>query len=334
MTAAIQTINLTKRFTVPKRYRDLLLHPFKRTESTVLQEVNIQVEPGELFGLLGPNGAGKTTLVKILCNMVLPTSGQALLFGHDVTRDEKAIKKMIGYVVSEERSFFWRLSGRQNLDFFAALNNMPPREAEKRIDDIVEMVGLGEAIDKTFRTYSTGMKQKLAIARGMLADPQILFLDEPTRALDPIATKRVRSFIRDIIVGQAGKTVVLATNNMHEADTMCDRVAIIDKGRVKVCDTVRHIKTRMHDCRRFTISIGGTVDSINRKLTHSRLNRTCWIVLPDPASDGDTRITIELDRNGENPSAIIKDLLAVDLEVKAFYPEEYSLDEIFSKIIV
>jgi len=333
MPAAVETINLTKRFTAPKRYREILLHPFRRTESTVLENIDLQIKPGELFGLLGPNGAGKTTLVKILCNMILPTEGQALIFGNDVTDNENKIRKMIGYVVSEERSFFWRLSGRQNLKFFSALNNLTSHRADRRITEVVSMVGLTADIDKSFRTYSTGMKQKLAIARGLLTNPKILFLDEPTRALDPIAASRVRDFIKNVIVGQEQKTVVLATNSMTEAETMCDRIAVIDKGRLITCASLQTLKTQLNDFSRYVLRFKDPVSSVTQKLSSISRHRTHLQFSTTGSIDGDTYATLEFTNTFEEPYDVIKRLMAEGLKVKAFYPEEYSLDEVFTKII-
>jgi ABC-2 type transport system ATP-binding protein len=243
---SIETSNLTKRFPVIRGYLDMLLRPFRKKEVTALKDVNLQVKKGELFGLLGPNGAGKTTLIKILCTLILPTSGKAYVNGLEVTVDGKKIRKTIGYVVSDERSFYWRLTGRQNLRFFAQLNNLSNREGERRIKRLLNFMGLTADAERMVKDYSTGMRQKLAIARGLLTDPDIIFMDEPTKGLDPLISQSLRRLVREKLVEEEKRTVVFATHNLSEAEEMCDRIAIIDKGEVKKAGTVDEIKKGYH----------------------------------------------------------------------------------------
>jgi ABC-2 type transport system ATP-binding protein len=158
-------------------------HPFSREEVTAVQDADIAVEQGELFGLLGPNGAGKTTLIKLLSTLIVPTAGTAKVNGHDL-REQPKIKASIGLVTGDERSFYWRLTGRQNLEFFAGLNGFSADKAARRIDEVLEMIDLTDRAEERFQTYSTGMKQRLSLARGLLHDPPILFMDEPTKSLD------------------------------------------------------------------------------------------------------------------------------------------------------
>ncbi|MBN2134868.1 MAG: ABC transporter ATP-binding protein, partial [Acidobacteria bacterium] len=188
MSLAITSRNLTKIFPSTSGYRDLL--PFrKRRYTTAVQDVSLNIKEGEFFGLLGANGAGKTTLIKLLCSLVIPTSGSAGIFGHDILKEEQAVKKLVGLVSSEERSFYWRLTGRENLEFFAALYHLDISQAGRRIDELLRIVGLDKHADVRFQGYSTGMRQKLAIARGLLSEPKILFVDEPTRSLDPVSAR-------------------------------------------------------------------------------------------------------------------------------------------------
>jgi ABC-2 type transport system ATP-binding protein len=241
MNVAINTVSLTKHFPRTSRYRDLL--PFgKRQFVTAVSDVDLKIEEGEFFGLLGPNGAGKTTLIKLLCCLVIPSSGMAQIFGHDILKEEQAVKNLLGLVSSEERSFFWRLTGRENLQFFASLYHLSGLPAKRRIDELLEMVGLSDEGDIRFQNYSTGMRQKLAIARGLLSQPQVLFVDEPTRSLDPVSAKAVRCFLKEKVAGE-GKTVVLATHNLNEAEELCDRLAIINHGRVNALGTVQELRS-------------------------------------------------------------------------------------------
>ena len=238
---AIKTNDLTKRFPRTSGYRDLL--PFRRRQwVTAVEDVSLDIEEGELFGLLGPNGAGKTTLIKLLCCLVLPNSGTAQVFGHDILREEQAVRKLVGLVSAEERSFFWRLTGRENLQFFASLYHLPRQQARKRIDELLNLVELADEGDIRFQNYSTGMRQKLAIARGLLSQPRVLFVDEPTRSLDPVSAQAVRCFLREKVAGE-GKTVVLATHNLSEAEQLCDRLAIMDHGRVIALGSVQELRS-------------------------------------------------------------------------------------------
>ena len=300
---------------------------------TVLENVSIQVKKGELFGLLGPNGAGKTTLIKILCTLILPSSGTALVNGNDINRAGKAIRRSIGYVISEDRSFYWRLTGRQNLKFFAELNNFTKSEADQRIKELLELTGLRDDADKLFKNYSSGMKQRLAIARGLLTNPEILFLDEPTKSLDPIAAHDVKMFVRNRMVSEEKKTVVLATNNMQEAEELCDRIAIIHHRRVKVCETLEEIKRISNKEKRYILSLLGPLENSLQTLL-SILPRNRIELLPSrPSSNNDLVFRIQIETEKEGMPDIIERIVAAGLKVEACYPEELPLNEIFARII-
>jgi ABC-2 type transport system ATP-binding protein len=241
MSAAISVSNLTKRFSRTSGYRDLL--PFrKRKWVTAVENVDLNIEEGNLFGLLGPNGAGKTTLIKLLCCLVLPNSGTAHIFGHDILKEEEAVKKLVGLVSAEERSFYWRLTGRENLQFYASLYHLPQWQARKRINELLSLVELAHEADTRFQNYSTGMRQKLAIARGLLSEPRVLFVDEPTRSLDPVSAQTVRRFLKEKVAGE-GVTVVLATHNLNEVEQLCDRLVIMDHGRVVALGSVTELRS-------------------------------------------------------------------------------------------
>lgn len=241
MSTAISVTNITKRFPRTSGYRDLL--PFRHRQWTeAVKDVSLEIKEGEFFGMLGPNGAGKTTLIKMLCCLVLPNSGTARIFGHDIVRDAQAVKETVGLVSAEERSFFWRITGRENLQFYASLYHIPRRQARARINELLELVGLADDGDTRFQNYSTGMRQKLAIARGLLSEPRLLFVDEPTRSLDPVSAQAVRLFLRERIAG-AGKTVILATHNLNEAEQLCDRLAIMNHGHLKALGSVGELRS-------------------------------------------------------------------------------------------
>jgi ABC-2 type transport system ATP-binding protein len=209
----------------------------KRPEVVALGGVTLGIEEGEVRGLLGPNGAGKTTLVKILCTVLLPTSGTASVLGHDVVRDTKAVRSSIGIVFGGERGLYWNLTGRQNLEYWAALYAVPVREAKFRIDGLLSRVGLFDRADDLVDGYSRGMKQKLHLARGLVGNARILFLDEPTTGMDPVAAREFRGLVREL--RSEGRTILLTTHDMAEAEAVCDRVALIDHGRVLAVETPR-----------------------------------------------------------------------------------------------
>jgi ABC-2 type transport system ATP-binding protein len=238
---AISTVALTKHFPRTSGYRDFF-HLRKKQWVTAVQNVSLDIQEGEFFGLLGPNGAGKTTLIKILCCLVLPNSGTANVMGLDVNKEEQKIKNLVGLVSSEERSFFWRLTGRENLQFYASLYHLYGQAARQRIEELLHLVGLENEADMRFQNYSTGMRQKLAIVRGLLSEPKVLFVDEPTRSLDPVSAQAVRSFLREKVINR-NTTVVLATHNLTEAEQLCDRLAIMDHGRVVAMGTVEELRS-------------------------------------------------------------------------------------------
>jgi ABC-2 type transport system ATP-binding protein len=229
---AIETSNLTKRFKRLTGYRDLVLYPWRKREIVALRGISLSVSEGELYGILGQNGAGKSTLIRILCTTLLPSSGTARVLGHDVLAEPRTVRRLIGLVQSEERSFYWRLSGRHNLEFFAALYQIPKAIARRRIDDLLDRLELQEEASRPYFSLSTGTRQKFAIMRGLMTEPRVLFLDEPTRSLDPISAESVRRFISERIVRDLGSTVVLATHSLHEAEQLCTRLALIRDGEI------------------------------------------------------------------------------------------------------
>src|SRR5436190_20726581 len=202
----------------------------KAKEIEAVRGISFAVEPGELFGLLGPNGAGKTTTIKMLITLLIPTGGSARVLGLDVVRDAHEVRKRIGYVFGGERGVYERLSGYDNLRYFAELYGVPAREQKRRIEELLDLVGLKGREHERAEGYSRGMKQRLHVARGLLHDPEVLFLDEPTIGLDPVGARELRSTIATLTA--AGKTVLLTTHYMFEADALCDRIAVISKGSI------------------------------------------------------------------------------------------------------
>jgi len=242
---AIETRGLTKTFVVPRGIGDLVRRRPALEGITPVDGVDLLVRKGEVFGILGPNGAGKTTLIKILCTLILPTGGEARVNGYDVEKESGMVRESIGLVTTDERSFYWRLTGRQNLEFFASLHNFYSDDARDMVEELLGVVDLKYAADERFLNYSAGMKQRMAIARGLLNDPAVLFMDEPTRSLDPGAAQGLRDFIKEEIVKERGKTIFISTHNLEEAETLCDRVAIFDDGKIKVVGSPEELKENL-----------------------------------------------------------------------------------------
>jgi ABC-2 type transport system ATP-binding protein len=242
---AIETEDLTKRFKRVRTLRDVALSRWRKPSLTAVDGVSIAIREGELFGVLGENGAGKTTLIRMLTTTVLPTGGRAFVLGHDVVREAPVVRGLIGIVSGDERSFYWRLTGRQNLEYFAALYHLPRAAIGRRINELLELLDVSAAADRRFDGYSTGTKQRFAIARGMLTDPRVLFLDEPTRALDPIAATELRRHLAEKVIGRLGYTALLATHTLSEAEAICDRVAIMRAGRVVQVGTIEELRAGM-----------------------------------------------------------------------------------------
>ena len=202
--------------------------------------ISFEVRPGELFGILGPNGAGKTTTIKMLVTLLLPTSGTARVMGFDVVRDTTEVRRRIGYVFGGERGLYDRISGLDNLRLFAELYGVEPEDQRPRIAALLDLVGLAGREHEKVEGYSRGMRQRLHIARGLLHDPPVLFLDEPSIGLDPVGARELRRTIADLVA--SGKTVLLTTHYMFEADALCDRIAVINGGRIVASGTAGDLK--------------------------------------------------------------------------------------------
>jgi ABC-2 type transport system ATP-binding protein len=268
----------------------------KPLEVEAVRGVTFAVEQGELFGLLGPNGAGKTTTIKMLITLLLPTSGQARVLGHDVVDDAREIRQRIGYVFGGDRGLYERLSALDNLRYFAELYGVSGKEQRRRIDEVLELVGLKGRESERVEGYSRGMRQRLHIARGILHDPEVVFLDEPTIGVDPIGARELRTTIAGLI--DAGKTVLLTTHYMFEADALCDRIAVIAKGEIVGEGTPEELKAGVTEGRVTEIEAFGVDDPILDRLR---------------AIDGVTSVTVE----ARDPAQLIVVQTTADRELTA-----------------
>ncbi len=246
---AVVLDGISKSFPVRRPWGEMVRAPFARPRAPVLRDVSCAVAEGEFFGLLGPNGAGKTTLFKMLATLVLPDSGTATVGGFDVVADAARVRQVLAPVIADERSLYWRLTAFQNLELFAALQGMRGATVRSRVSEVLAVVGLGETANKIVGAFSSGMKQRLLIARALVAQPRILLLDEPTRSLDPISARAFRSFLREEISGRQGCTVLLATHSADEVMELCDRVAVLDHGRLLATGSTAALARQLGDER-------------------------------------------------------------------------------------
>jgi ABC-2 type transport system ATP-binding protein len=229
--------NLQKTFISIRGFWKREKHPVE-----AVQGISFSVHRGELFGIVGPNGAGKTTTVKMLSTLLLPTSGTAKVFGLDVIKDTNQIRPFIGFTFGGNKGLYSRLSGLDNLKYFAELYKLEPDLITRRIKELLEVVGLTGREQDRVETYSSGMQQRLHLARALLHDPELIFLDEPTVGIDPVGAREIRGLIKELV--KRGKTVLLTSHYMYEVEELCDRIAVVNHGKVIALDTPAGLKAR------------------------------------------------------------------------------------------
>ncbi len=243
MVEAIRTVSLTKIFEKNEKRRLALPGAKKRSQQIIaVDHVDLTIPQNTVFGLLGPNGAGKTTTIKLLSTLLLPEEGTAYVNGFDITKQANQVRSSIGVVAGGERGLYWRLTGRENLLFFARLYGVREDKARPRIEELLKLVELEDRADDNVEKYSRGMKQRLHLIRGLVHDPPILLLDEPTLGLDPNSAVVIRDFIKEKLQREQGKTILLTTHYMEEADQLCDQIAVIDHGKIIAKGTPTELK--------------------------------------------------------------------------------------------
>jgi len=296
-------------------------------ELVALKDVNLEVKRGELFGLLGPNGAGKTTLIKILTTLLTPTAGRALIDGLDVVTQHKLVREKINMVSGGESSGYGLLTVRENLWMFAQFYGIDYATTYKRIDEMLAVVGLTDRKSTKISDLSTGLRQKMNIVRGFITDPEIIFLDEPTLGLDVGAARDVRRFVREWMQ-RPGKTVLLTTHYMVEADELCDRVAIIDKGQVLACDTPASLKRRLQREAIFHIETSylpnGSADGFETIPGVSTVTR----------EHRDDRTTFDFRLQGEDVLApVVARLTEKNAKILSLQKREPTLEDVFVDLV-
>ncbi|MEA4906210.1 MAG: ABC transporter ATP-binding protein [Anaerolineaceae bacterium] len=225
-----------------------------QTRTTVaVEDISLGVRQGELFGLLGPNGAGKTTTVKMLTTLLLPSAGSARILGFDVVRQTQAVRRRIGFTFGGARGLYGRISALDNLRYFAELYGLEPPLARRRIPELLELVGLDQRGNDRVETFSSGMQQRLHLARALLHDPELIFLDEPTVGIDPVGARELRAIVKRL--SQQGKTILLTTHYMAEAEELCERIAIVKAGRIIALDTPEALKQRISGESRIVVQV-------------------------------------------------------------------------------
>lgn len=330
MKYAIETSRLTKRFYHQRGLIDLFRPSRKIVDTIAVNEVTLRVEQGIICGLLGSNGAGKTTFIKMLCTSILPSSGTAMIYGYDITRHEQQVKRLIGLVSSDERSFFWRLTGKQNLRFFAKLYKLPSNEIDKRIEHLFELFDLTYASDVRFNEYSTGMKQKLAIARGLLSRPKILFLDEPTKGLDPISANALRKLIKERVVGHLGNTVLVTTHILPEAEQLCDSIAVMDHGRIVASGSVGDITSAAQKYDKYNLTVQNiSATDIQELLRMEDIINNSRLV----HTNGAVSFEISLLKNSGAISHVLRYILNNNGKVLKCAIEDTTFEDVFHSII-
>ena len=328
---AIQTVNLTKSFKSKPQGNRYDIFNRKAVTVNAIDHLNLEIKKGELFGLLGPNGAGKTTLVKMLCTLLPPDGGTAYINGYDIVKQQMKVKQSLGTLFSVgERGFFWRLNGYRNLEFFAAIYNVPRQKRHERILEVLKLVGLDNSTFQLYQKYSGGMKRKLALARTLLPDPPIIILDEPTTGLDAISSRNIRDFVKST-VKETGKTVLYTTHYIEEASQICTKIGILKQGKIIACDTPNALRDK--------IKKGELVYLVLEEITPAQIERMHSLQgIIDVTERADPELTlnqkglcVEL-QNIERLPVIVDFLFEQKIKLVNFKREEPSLEDAFIEL--
>jgi ABC-2 type transport system ATP-binding protein len=299
-----------------------------------LDGITFEVKRGEIFGLLGPNGAGKTTIIKILSTLILPDSGEVLVDDIDVTKRPRATVKHLQTVLSSNVGFDPRLSGRSSLEFYADLYGIPKKVSRRRIEELLSFTGMSDRADVMFQHYSTGMARKLLVCRALLSNASVLLFDEPTAALDPISAADFRELIRKQLADKEGKTILLATHNLWEAEQICDRIALLRKGRIIAIGTPEEIKKKVSDKVNLSVFLTNILPGSEKAVRDSLLEVKgvhSVEVQENTIDSGRTRVNIEGEK-GINYNQIFEKLTFMRLEIASIEASQPTLEEAFLKL--
>ena len=319
MTSPVRTENLSKTYHVQTRKG---LFKSEKRSVEALKGVSLEVCAGEIFGLLGPNGAGKTTLIKLLTTLLFPTSGKAWINGYDVSRDENKVRASVGCMLMGERGLYWKLTARENLEYFGALYHLNPSDRKQRTKQILDLLDLEEIADRMVESYSSGQKMKLAFGKALINDAPLLVLDEPTNTLDVPSASELRAIVRQL--NAQGKTIIYTTHIMSEAETLCERVAIIDRGELLALGTVQELKASLQ--QENVVHIEGILPSKSAEAVQGLPGILC---VSKDVLDGKELLTIVSASSRESLPQIIEALTRSGAVIQKIVPEEMTLEDVF-----
>jgi ABC-2 type transport system ATP-binding protein len=317
----VRVANLSKTYS-PRHRKGLFRSEVRLVEA--LRSVTLDIHQGEIFGLLGPNGAGKTTLIKCLTTLLLPTGGDAWVNGYHVAKEENRVRASVGCMLMGERGLYWKLTGRENLEYFGALYHLPAAERRRRAGEILDRLGLTELADRTVETYSSGQKMFLAFGKALINDAPVLVLDEPTNTLDVPSGHTLRSIVRDL--NRQGRTVLYTTHIMAEAETLCDRVAIIDRGELLALGAVEALKASLG--RGHVTRIEGVIPE-RARLAVEALEGVRRVAAAQTEGGGNVQLTIVSDDGRSLLPRLIETLGRSGAVIQHIAPEEVTLEDVF-----
>jgi len=329
---AVEVEDLTKEYQIQRGWKAVARSPWSRDTRVVLDRVNLQVGHGEFFGILGQNGAGKSTLFRILSTLVRPDSGSARVMGHDVAREAAEVRDRLIPVIPSERSLYWRVSAEENLRLYAALYGVPAARVDARISEVLELVGLQDTMGKQVGLYSSGMKQRLLIARALLGSPDVLLLDEPTRSMDPVSARDFRSFLKRQVSEVDQTTVLLATHDHEEVTELCERVAVLDRGRLLAVGPTDSLlaSSKLRRCGVWTRHPDHP--AIPREVARIG-GRVLEVPTPEgPVEAGWSRVTVEFPGGEEEGAALLARLTAQGVSVSRFTRVDLSLADLLERV--
>lgn len=328
-TPLVRMVDLWKQFPAVRSIADFLRKPMGGPPSPAVADVSFEVHAGEFVGLLGPNGAGKTTLLKILATLIVPDRGTATVGGYDVVSEAASVRRVIASVLANERSLYWRLSARENLELFAALLKLPPQETAVRVSDALDVVGLTDTGRKMVGQFSAGMMQRLLVARALLGHPRVLLLDEPTRSLDPTAAHGFRSFLREELAGRRGCAVLVATHRSEEAFELCDRVVVMNRGRVAATGSAPALAESLLGSRYSAWTLEPNHPALEELVIAGRARRVA------ARSDGAKwwRVDIEVDGGDDAAREMLAALITAGMPIARFERVVAPLGEIIERAI-
>lgn len=320
-------------------FKERLNHLFKKKEEEALEsrmvnggrtfiavkKVNFSVEQGEIFGLLGPNGAGKTTTIKMISTLLEPSSGKVLVNGFDTVKEPRKVRQSLGTVLAGERSIYWKMTARENLEYFGALYGMSRERAKVRAQQLLERLELSKRADELVESYSTGMKQRVALGKALMADPAILLLDEPTVGLDPQAARRLREIILELKA--EGRTILLTTHYMEEADALCDRIAIVDQGEIIALAPPAALKASLAEERVIQLTVRGFSETIREQL--AGLSEVRRVLARYDDTKENWNVTVHTGHGADAISAMIQILSQANCQIQNVNVEEPTLEDVF-----